>query len=532
MSLTFLFGALAGAATLILALHKLLQNYHDPREPPLAPQSIPFIGHLVGMSRRSFNYHADLARKVVGAPIYTMSLPGQKMYIATSSELVQAVQKQHKILAFAPLAAKFVVKICGMSQEGDSMIKKNLSGDEGNESLWLAAESHIHNTLKPGANLDDMNHSMIEEVVRELNELQPGPGKLAKIGMYHWLKGVITTATTRSVYGPMNPYDDKDIADAFWDFQEGIVALLLGILPTLTARKPTAAREKVVKAFVKYYQAGGHKQASTYARGRYELPSSYGMSVDDIARAEVSGSVAIMVNTAPATFWTLLLIHSHPGLLEEIRKEIDACTEITTDSHGKITKSLDITTLKTSCPLLLSTYQEVLRYRTMGVSIREVLSDTVVSGYLLKKGAMLQMPARVLHTDPNNWGPTVDEFDPRRFLPSSSDNKNRPRKDTCYRPFGGGKTLCPGRHFATNEVLAAVSLAVARFDMKPVKGKWELPSAHNTSAATVIMEPDFDLDVEVATRKGFEDVTKWDVTLKKSDAFFALVTEDQEFSEK
>lgn len=33
---------------------------HDPREPPLAPQSIPFIGHMVGLSRSKFNYYVQL----------------------------------------------------------------------------------------------------------------------------------------------------------------------------------------------------------------------------------------------------------------------------------------------------------------------------------------------------------------------------------------------------------------------------------------------------------------------------------------
>lgn len=33
---------------------------HDPREPPLAPQSIPIIGHMIGLSRSKFNYYVDL----------------------------------------------------------------------------------------------------------------------------------------------------------------------------------------------------------------------------------------------------------------------------------------------------------------------------------------------------------------------------------------------------------------------------------------------------------------------------------------
>ncbi len=40
------------------ATHKIFG--HDPREPPLAPQSIPIIGHMIGLSRRKFNYYIGL----------------------------------------------------------------------------------------------------------------------------------------------------------------------------------------------------------------------------------------------------------------------------------------------------------------------------------------------------------------------------------------------------------------------------------------------------------------------------------------
>lgn len=48
-----------GVVTLvIIAARKMFS--HDPREPPLAPQAIPMIGHMVGLSRSKFNYYVDL----------------------------------------------------------------------------------------------------------------------------------------------------------------------------------------------------------------------------------------------------------------------------------------------------------------------------------------------------------------------------------------------------------------------------------------------------------------------------------------
>ncbi|PVH95591.1 putative cytochrome P450 [Periconia macrospinosa] len=498
---------------------------HDPREPPLAPSSLPIVGHMVGLMNRKFNFYADLSKQI-SLPIFTISLPGQKMYVVTTPPLIQKVQKMHKVLAFPPIEAKFSSTVCGSSAEAQAMLNKNVNGEEGEHGLSMESYAAMREALKPGALLDDMNRVMVQEIAKALDDLEPSKGETRRLGLYMWLRDRITIATTRAVYGPMNPYEDKEIVDAFWEFESGLMSILVGVLPWLTARKPIAARTKVSDAFKKYYSAGGVEQASALARMRYQVEVDHGVPLDDIARYEVGGSIAVLVNTTPSAFWTLLLLHSHPGLVDELRKEIDACIQTSASSteDGNKTKTIDITTLKERCPLLLSAYQETLRYTTMGTSVREVMEDTYLEGYLLKKGTMLQMPSRIIHQDEDLWGADVTQFNPRRFLPE--EKKNRP-SEACFRAFGGGKTLCPGRHFATNEVLAVVAVFIARFEMVPVGGVWKQPSTINTNVAAVVMQPDEDVEVEVTTRKGFEDV-EWVVKLRESEKMFAMVTEDQD----
>lgn len=145
-----------------------------------------------------------------------MSLPGQKMYVVTKPELIQTVQKQHKILAFPPIEAKFASTVCGASLEAQKILGKNVNGDEGDFGLSMESYTAMRAGLKPGSELDDMNRVMIQEIAKSLDLLQPTKSESRTVGMYTWLRDAITTATTRSVYGPMNPYDDKAIADAFW----------------------------------------------------------------------------------------------------------------------------------------------------------------------------------------------------------------------------------------------------------------------------------------------------------------------------
>lgn len=44
-------------------------------------------------------------------------------------------------------------------------------------------------------------------------------------------------------------------------------------------------------------------------KNRHEASAKNGVSVTDIARFEVEGSIAILVNIAPAGFWMLLLAY-------------------------------------------------------------------------------------------------------------------------------------------------------------------------------------------------------------------------------
>lgn len=313
-------------------------------------------------------------------------------------------------------------------------------------------------------------------------------------------------------------------------FESNLMALVVGILPSVTAHKGLAGRAKIVKAFEHYLNTNGHEKASLLMKNRYEASAKNGVSATDIAHFEIGVSVAILVNTAPAVFWMLLLAYSHPGLLEDLRNEIGLMmTEQT--RNGETVRSLDITSLKTSCPLLTSTFQEVLRFRSMGTSVRQVMQDTVLdNNWLLKKDCMIEIPSRVIHTDKSIWGSDVDEFNPRRFMkdePQKTQDGRRPNA-TAFRAFGGGTTLCPGRHFATNQILAVATMCIMRYDMRPTTGEWSLPDTQNNSvlATTVVMEPDTDVQVEISRRKGFED-GQWAFDLKDLNMVSAVVAEDR-----
>ncbi|GAM89081.1 hypothetical protein ANO11243_071160 [Dothideomycetidae sp. 11243] len=495
ISPSLLLVVLISAVVLRLSLRQIFVH-HGHREPPLAPRSLPIIGHILGLARGSFEFYlTEGTSKQVSASIYTM-------------RVVQQAHKMHKSLAFRPLEVKFAHAIFGTSPGAQAILELNVHGRHVESGFAAAAHVGIQDALLPGTSLDEMGRAMLGDFVNRLASICP------RTGLYSWLRNNMSAAATYATYGPSDPFKDKAIREAYWDFEKGMISILLGILPSVTARKPTAAREKVLRAFMEYYKSGGLADASALARNRYEAAIRHNMPLEDIARLEIGSALAVVVNITPAAFWALLLFYSTPGLLQDVRSELDACIAMGTEDGVRV-RTIDVAAIKNGCPLLMSSYQEMLRFRAIGNSVREVMEDTLLDGHLLKKGAMLQMPTRVIHENDKLWGDTG--FLPRRFLKES---EPKPR-DMWFRAWGGGKTLCPGRHFATTMVVAVVALFAARLDMKPIKGTWPLPTAAKSGMTAGIMQPDYDVEVEITSRPGYEDA-RWAIRLDESNERFFI----------
>lgn len=134
---------------------------------------------------------------------------------------------------------------------------------------------------------------------------------------------------------------------------------------------------------MKYYTEGGLEEGSPsiYARNRYEYPSKLGVPMRDIAKMEAGGSIGLVSNTMPATFWVFYHLLSDPIALEDCRQEV---SKAVTEKNDEV--YLDLAYIKSSCPILASTMQESFRFHSIGMSARAVVEDHVLGGkYLLKK---------------------------------------------------------------------------------------------------------------------------------------------------
>ena len=280
------------------------------------------------------------------------------------------------------------------------------------------------------------------------------------------------------------------------DFSDDTMWLLSG--PTLSkflASKGCEGRARVVSAFLDYFGKGGHLSGSDLVKARHKVMER-DLAIGDIAALECVNGQAILVNSVPTAFWTLWQVYSDHEVLHTIREEVEAITSAQGDR-----KTITLPNLN-NLPILASTIQETLRYRSGGVGARMVLENTILDDrYNLKKDSYVMLDNRSLHLHKTTWGPNNEDFDMDRFVQPA--DQKRIQRSGAFRGFGGGANLCPGKDFATLEIMALVAMFVARFDIIPDDGRWIDPQQDLSNVSLAIAPPKTKVKVQIVERDGF-----------------------------
>ena len=154
--------------------------------------------------------------------------------------------------------------------------------------------------------------------------------------------------------------------------------------------------------------------------------------------------------------------------------------------HGN---DIDMSYLNNNCPHLKSLYYEVMRITKRDIAIRKVTHETSMNGKLLRPGNSVLVPICQLHDSESAFGLDHTTFNPNRFLknPNLASSSN-------YKPFGGGRTYCPGRYFALPEIFAFVALLLHRWEIElepvsanrqPTSDDWQLFPRKDESTLTM-----------------------------------------------
>ena len=205
-------------------------------------------------------------------------------------------------------------------------------------------------------------------------------------------------------------------------------------------------------------------------------------------------------NSIPAAFWFLYEIFRDPVLLNRVRTEVEEA-RIPSDDPDAPPK-FDVTILG-SCPILQSVYAETLRLRTAILVTRmPERADFRLGDYVFPRKNLLAVASQTAHMDSDVWNTgtandphPLKDFWAERFLihpgapgsgplkhakaqrPQASmpeipeSQKDKPRYSVeglsgAWIPYGGGQTLCPGRHYAKQEMLLTFAILATAFDIE------------------------------------------------------------------
>ncbi|KAK0212481.1 cytochrome P450 [Desarmillaria ectypa] len=189
-------------------------------------------------------------------------------------------------------------------------------------------------------------------------------------------------------------------------------------------------------------------------------------TVRDLTSRVLALNFAAIHTTSMAFTNALYCLAAHPQCARPLREEIEAVIETdgwTKQAMGKMRK----------IDSFLQETQRIYGVGALGMG-RTVRKDFAFSdGTVVPTGAHVSVAAAATHFDADNYEDPY-EFKPWRFSEMREQEGESihhqmvaPRLD--YIPFGIGRTACPGRFFAVNELKTLISHVLLHYDVKMEK---------------------------------------------------------------
>ncbi|KUJ15899.1 cytochrome P450 [Mollisia scopiformis] len=472
-------------------------------EPPLAPPKVPLIGHLWGMFRHGGGYYKLLCSKYGCCwPLFSIQIFSTEIYVVNSPELAQAIFRDTKALSFNPFVIEFTRRVMKARDHVMNVISVNDGENDHFDSIHHVTQrsfAHVPAVL-------ETNQRVLNGLARYLNGVDTS-GQFVQL--FDWIRNAYTVVTAEALYGNVNPIsEDPKLVKNIWDFEGGVMTLSLNLFPRLTAPAAWKARKALVPAFIDYYNRGLDQYANSWIKSRAQIGRQDGFTNKDLGSFELTVLYTSIVNTVPNAFSMLCRILREPALTAKICHEVDSIIGRFNQADGTVRVSLNIADIVKQCPILVSTWQENIRFTVNATSVRVVMEDVVIKDkYLLKKGGIVQICGGAIHESTRYWGQDALTFDPYRFLENKDQSRGvKKARSQGLLPFGGGKHLCPGRNLAFVEVVSFLAMLVVGFDIRMKDGSLVQPPPYKKQyVGEASKKPEHDIEVKITRKEAYKD---------------------------
>ncbi|KAI0850544.1 putative cytochrome P450 [Daldinia vernicosa] len=346
------------------------------------------------------------------------------------------------------------------------------------------------------------------------------------INLFAFMRYAIPECAIITMFGPRMLELNPGLVDALWDVDANLGKLVWG-LPSFITPQPYKIRDGLRAMMAKYLNAAwanfdwngpdADSDWDVHFGARVSREIALWMKENDLSIETASGHTmarlfGINGNSVPSVTWAMMESLQRPGLLQDVRDE--AQKAITVDAN---TRERHINTQKLlASPLLQAIFQETLRMHTSFMLTREARETISIGGYRIEKGSLIQAPTDVAHYEEAVWaidGHPASEFWPGRHirLVEGKDESGNPTtqpeffakaRPSSFFPFGGGNVVCPGRHFARQQIIMSLAIIVSKFDIEFIEwttldGKKSDRPPRNSKdfAGTISTPPDRDMKI-------------------------------------
>lgn len=417
-----------------------------PERAPLASGGIPVLGHGARLSRDPAKLMQECRERY--GDVFTLKFPGtRRTFLLNPFDWPEYFK--HRDMEFEVVGLDIGTRVFGYS--------------------WRDIDSFDYPTVRAQITTlmrGDPLQRMTERMQTKLEEsvFRTASSDWQEDSLHRWAGEHVFAAGTDAIFGD-GTYDER-LKRAFTVVDRHFGLLAMGVPPRLLPGVRRAQRE--LAAAVQRSNPG----ASELMWARDAHFAAQGADLSRRGHLNASLMWASQANTVPATFWTLIHVlrnqRARAEILEEVRSFAGPKPPRTPGERlfGKAELKAMVK--------LDSAIQEMNRLTTCPMVPRRALRDLVLplqDGRRLQffEGEELALYVPSAQLDPDIYeSPHEFRFD--RFLTDDGSAKawykNGKRVHFPLIPFGGGKSMCPGRFFAMNEFKITVATLLAWFDIE------------------------------------------------------------------
>lgn len=485
------------------------------KTPPTIPYIFPVLGHTLSVAWDPVGFATNAILNYGWTSPLRMKAGLECFTVLGNPEHVNKVFRSSKQLASKPGAVFAAKYLLGTPSECIPFYEADDSGMAATPCKWSTVKQedrihyHQHHSAQKymaAQHLSHLSERFLTTLSRNLeiftSSEADSKGWIEVPDLYSFLQRHVGAASIETMMGSEILRLHPTLLDNYAMFERS-VPKFTRCLPRWLLPQEYKNRDRLLEAIKRWHtHSHAHSDCESLAPGDPEWDPYFGskviksrqkytakmkaMTPDACASEDLGLMFAMNSNSVPSIFWFVFEALKDVELRLRLEAEVASCL-----CSGPV--KFDIPKLS-SQPLLQSAFAETLRLRVATGVVRVSEHEPFkLAGYEIEQNHRLLVFTRPLALNSEAWvragrPPTrpLEQFQAERFLVLKTKSCGSKGNDTtqssitnddglefsldglagCWFPFGGGQRMCPGRHFAKQQIISAFALLFNDFDIE------------------------------------------------------------------